>query len=42
MEALLALPSVPYEASDKHVSRVSFLSLVRLIPRSRSSYHYVP
>ena len=29
LEALLALPSAPYEASDKHVSRVSSLSLVR-------------
>ena len=29
MEALLALPAAPYEASDKHVSRVSSLSLVR-------------
>ena len=25
----LALPAVPYDASDKHVSRVSSLSLVR-------------
>ena len=29
LEALLALPAVPYDASDKHVSRVSSLSLVR-------------
>ena len=29
LEALLALPDVPYDASDKHVSRVSSLSLVR-------------
>ena len=29
LEALLPLPAVPYEASDKHVSRVSSLSLVR-------------
>ena len=28
-EALLALPAVPYDASDKHVTRVSSLSLVR-------------
>ncbi len=28
-EALLPLPAVPYDASDKHVSRVSSLSLVR-------------
>ena len=29
LEALLPLPAVPYDASDKHVSRVSSLSLVR-------------
>ena len=29
LEALLAFPAVPYDASDKHVSRVSSLSLVR-------------
>ena len=29
LEALLALPAVPCDASDKHVSRVSSLSLVR-------------
>ena len=29
LESLLPLPAVPYEASDKHVSRVSSLSLVR-------------
>ena len=29
LEALLALPAVPYDASDKHVSRISSLSLVR-------------
>ena len=29
LEALLPLPAAPYEASDKHVSRVSSLSLVR-------------
>ena len=29
LEALLSLPAVPYDASDKHVSRVSSLSLVR-------------
>ena len=29
LEALLSLPAAPYEASDKHVSRVSSLSLVR-------------
>ena len=29
LETLLALPAVPYDASDKHVSRVSSLSLVR-------------
>ena len=29
LEALLALPAVPYDASDKHVSRVNSLSLVR-------------
>ena len=29
LETLLPLPAVPYEASDKHVSRVSSLSLVR-------------
>ena len=29
LEILLALPAVPYDASDKHVSRVSSLSLVR-------------
>ena len=29
LEALLALPALPYDASDKHVSRVSSLSLVR-------------
>ena len=29
LEALLSLPTAPYEASDKHVSRVSSLSLVR-------------
>ena len=29
LEALLRLPAAPYEASDKHVSRVSSLSLVR-------------
>ena len=28
LEALLSLPAAPYEASDKHVSRVSSLSLV--------------
>ena len=29
LEALLPLPATPYDASDKHVSRVSSLSLVR-------------
>ena len=29
LETLLALPAAPYDASDKHVSRVSSLSLVR-------------
>ena len=29
LETLLAFPAVPYDASDKHVSRVSSLSLVR-------------
>ena len=29
LEALLALPAVPYDASDKHTTRVSSLSLVR-------------
>ena len=29
LESLLPLPAVPYDASDKHVSRVSSLSLVR-------------
>ena len=29
LETLLPLPAAPYEASDKHVSRVSSLSLVR-------------
>ena len=29
LETLLPLPAVPYDASDKHVSRVSSLSLVR-------------
>ena len=29
LEALRPLPAVPYDASDKHVSRVSSLSLVR-------------
>ena len=29
LAALIALPAVPYDASDKHVSRVSSLSLVR-------------
>ena len=29
LEALLPLPAVPYDASDKHVSRVSSLSLAR-------------
>ena len=29
LEALLVFPAVPYDASDKHVSRVSSLSLVR-------------
>ena len=29
LEALLPLPAVPYDASDKHVSRVSSLPLVR-------------
>ena len=29
LEALLPLPAAPYDASDKHVSRVSSLSLVR-------------
>ncbi len=29
LEVLLPLPAAPYEASDKHVSRVSSLSLVR-------------
>ena len=29
LEALMPLPAVPYDASDKHVSRVSSLSLVR-------------
>ena len=29
LEALLPLPAIPYDASDKHVSRVSSLSLVR-------------
>ena len=29
LESLLPLPAAPYEASDKHVSRVSSLSLVR-------------
>ena len=29
LEDLLSLPAAPYEASDKHVSRVSSLSLVR-------------
>ena len=29
LEALLPLPSAPYDASDKRVSRVSSLSLVR-------------
>ena len=29
LETLLRLPAAPYEASDKHVSRVSSLSLVR-------------
>ena len=29
LETLLALPATPYDASDKHVSRVSSLSLVR-------------
>ena len=30
LEALLPLPATPYDASDKHVSRVSSLSLVRV------------
>ena len=29
VEALLPLPAVPYDASDKHATRVSSLSLVR-------------
>ena len=29
LDALLPLPATPYDASDKHVSRVSALSLVR-------------
>ena len=29
LEILLPLPAAPYEAIDKHVSRVSSLSLVR-------------
>ena len=29
LEAVLSLPATPYDASDKHVSRVSSLSLVR-------------
>ncbi len=29
LEVLLPLPATPYDASDKHVSRVSSLSLVR-------------
>ena len=35
-EALLPLPAVPYDASDKHVSRVSSLSLVRYRTRDYS------
>ena len=38
LEALLPLPAVPYDASDKHVSRVSSLSLVR----SRTNDYSVP
>ena len=38
LEALLPLPAVPYDASDKHVSRVSSLSLVRY----RTSDYSVP
>ena len=38
LEALLPLSAVPYDASDKHVSRVSSLSLVRY----RTNHYSVP